>query len=226
MLQQPTVILLINACPVDQQELLLDKESLLIHTHFQAPEQRQKAVVITHGDVTVRDVNETLRNYRPGIIHFSGHGIASKPTGNEDLEDPLYEPQPDIKAGIYFKDPDTGESQLVDLAYLESLVHYIVDHHNIPLKMFVFNACHSQEQAQLVANLGISYVIGSTTAILDKAAINFSYGLYQILGELETFELTDKSIKDAFVDARLMAIGVGGHRDDFVLYINGELVDI
>jgi CHAT domain-containing protein len=114
--------------------------------------------------VRPRDIQQALLDFRPQVVHFSGHGT------NQD--------------GLVLEN-NLGEEKLIDSNALALLFELFSNH----VECIVLNACYSTVQAESIAR-HINYVVGMNTAIGDIAAVEFSVGFYAALGAGETFELS------------------------------------
>ena len=102
---------------------------------------------------------------------------------------------------------------------LESLFKHF-KRKNIHIKVVVLNACYSEDQAMAIANQ-VPYVIGTTVSIEDGLAISFSTGFYFDLAE---FGLD--FIEQAFSSGVAQAALDGAEESDFVIYKNGQKLEI
>lgn len=109
-----------------------------------------------------RDIQQALLDFKPQIVHFSGHGASQQ--------------------GLIFED-ETGKAKFVESDALAQLFKLFSDR----IECIVLNACYSMIQAQEIARY-INYVVGMNEAIGDSAAIEFSVGFYAALGAGENFE--------------------------------------
>ncbi len=89
-------------------------------------------------------------------MHFSGYGTSA---GALCLEDKL------------------GKTHPVQPDALADLFELVAEH----VECVILNACYSENQANAIAR-HINYVIGTSQAISDRAAIAFAVGFYQALG--------------------------------------------
>mgnify|MGYP001800895832 FL=1 len=112
------------------------------------------------------DVYQALLDFKPQIVHFSGHG-----SGND---------------GLALEDED-GNLKFVDTEALAKLFELF----STTIECVVLNACYSEVQASAIAK-HIHYVIGMNQAIGDKAAIKFAAGFYNALGAGEPVEFAYK----------------------------------
>ena len=116
--------------------------------------------------VRVQEVYQALLDFKPQIVHFSGHG-----SGDD---------------GLALEDED-GNLKLVDTKALAKLFELF----STTIECVVLNACYSEVQAEEIAK-HIPYVIGMNQAIGDKAAIKFATGFYNALGAGESVEFAYK----------------------------------
>ncbi len=109
-----------------------------------------------------RDIQQAMLDFKPQVVHFSGHGAG--------------------KNGLVFEDV-TGQEKLVSSEALASLFKLFSSR----VECVVLNACYSDFQAKAISQY-INYVIGMSQSIGDKAAIEFSVGFYTALGAGESIE--------------------------------------
>jgi hypothetical protein len=115
--------------------------------------------------VRVQDVYQALLDYKPQIVHFSGHGAG------ED--------------GLILED-ETGNLQLVNTLALANLFKLFSD-----IECIVLNACYFEAQATAIIEY-VPYVVGMNKAIGDIAAIKFATGFYNAVGAGESVEFAYK----------------------------------
>lgn len=159
-------ILFLAANPNDTSQLRLDEEIREIDAGLQRAKQREQFVLQQRWAVRTRDVQRALLDFKPQIVHFSGHG------GGEE--------------GLLVED-ETGTSKLVNTEALAGLFELFSER----LECVVLNACYSKVQAEAIVR-HIPYVIGMSLAIGDKAAIEFAVGFYDALGAGESIEFAYK----------------------------------
>ena len=116
--------------------------------------------------VRPRDITQAMLDFKPQIIHFSGHGA------DED--------------GLVFEDID-GQFKLIGGEDLADLFDLFSDR----IECVVLNACYSETQAEAIRQK-IQYVIGMNQAIGDRAAIEFAVGFYAAIGAGEPYEFAFK----------------------------------
>jgi hypothetical protein len=157
-------ILVLAANPKDTPHLRLDEEVREIGDRLQQAKQRDQFDLDKRWAVRPRDVYQALLDFRPQIVHFSGHG-----TGVEGL---VLE---DIK----------GQTQLVSTEALARLFKLFKD--LMGVECVLLNACYSEIQAEAVSQY-IDYVIGMHETIRDEDAIEFVVAFYAALGAGESYK--------------------------------------
>jgi small GTP-binding protein len=158
-------ILLLAANPKNTNPLRLQEEERDIKERLRlagyGTEPIKSAVA-----VRPRDIQQSILDFDPQIIHFSGHG------GDE--------------AGLVFEDID-GNPKLISGEALADLFELFSDR----LECVVLNACYSETQAHAISQ-HINYVIGMDRKIGDRAAIEFAVGFYTALGANKPYDFAFK----------------------------------
>jgi len=154
------------ANPKATSALRLDEEIREIDAGLQRAKKRELFDLKQRWAVRVQDVYQSLLDFKPQIVHFSGHG-----TGDD---------------GLVLED-EAGNVRLVDTIALTKLFELFAAN----VECVVLNACYSEVQAEVIAQ-HIPYVIGMNKAIGDIAAIKFSTGFYSALGAGESVEFAYK----------------------------------
>jgi hypothetical protein len=134
----------------------LDEEAREIQEKIRKAEYRDSMEFITHWAARPDDLLQFLNQYKPDVVHFSGHG--------SDTEE------------IILLDKD-GKPKPVSKAALVSLFRNFKK----STQVAVLNACFSQAQAESIAE-EIDCAIGMTRAISDDAAIVFAGSFYRAIG--------------------------------------------
>ncbi len=148
-------ILFAAANPVDTDPLGLGREMREIEAKLRAAEERSSFEVRSVWAVRADDLLQQMNQFRPNILHISGHGA---PTGEIVLE------------------TAEGLSQPVPTAGLQALFANF----GRWLQIVVLNACYSERQADgLLESTDI--VIGMNETIGDWAAILFAASFYRAL---------------------------------------------
>ena len=155
-------ILILAANPIGTIQLRLDEELREIEQGLGRARQREQFEIKSALAVRSRDIYRSILDFKPHIVHFSGHG-----SGQD---------------GLVFED-ETGQAKLVDALALARLFKLF----KTSVNCVVLNACYSEVQARAIAQ-HIDYVIGMSQAVGDRAAIEFAVGFYDALGAGESIE--------------------------------------
>ncbi|MUG92504.1 CHAT domain-containing protein [Scytonema sp. UIC 10036] len=155
-------ILILAANPKGTSQLRLDEEVREIEQGLQRARQRERFEIKSELAVRPRDIHRSILDFKPNIVHFSGHGAGQD--------------------GLIFED-ESGQAKLVDALALARLFKLFANR----VKCVVLNACYSEIQAKAIAQ-HIDYVIGMSPAVGDKVAIEFAVGFYDALGAGESIE--------------------------------------
>lgn len=176
MTNQKFKILILAAIP---HGLRLDAEFRFISECIRGAARRDMFDASIRTAVRPQDIRRAIREEKPHIVHFCGHG---KEDGSLVLED------------------DGGKDKLVSPQGLAALF----EQHSDYVKCVVLNACYSVKTADAISE-HINYVIGMNQAIGDRAAIVFAQGFYDGLG----YEQEDNQdvFQKAFVEG-LVAIAL------------------
>ena len=137
-------ILFVGANPRGIVNLRLDEEKREIVTRLQLAGYGTVPINST-GATRPRDIQQAMLDFRPQIVHFSGHGAGQD--------------------GLVFEDA-IGQPQLVKAEPLANLFNLF----STRLECVVLSACYSEFQAEAIAR-HINYVVGMNRAIGDRAAI-------------------------------------------------------
>jgi internalin A len=149
-------ILFFAANPAGTSRLALDNESREIDQKILGSAYRDALQFITKWAVQPDDLLQNLNQYRPHVVHFSGHG---SPTEEIILLDALGQPKPVSKSA------------------LRHLFGTLKDN----IRVVVLNACYSRPQAETITEV-IDCAVGMKRAIGDKAAIAFAASFYRAIG--------------------------------------------
>lgn len=160
-------ILFLAANPAFTQPLKIDEEIRAIKQKIRAAEHRDSIELVSAWAVRPDDLQQTLLEHKPHIVHFSGHGES---TGELILLDKDGNPKP------------------VKPEAIQALLTTLKDN----IRIVFFNACYTEKQAQAITGV-IDCVIGMNTYISDQAATIFAASFYRALGfgrsVKEAFEL-------------------------------------
>ena len=157
----PKSILLIAANPKNTNSLRLQEEEREIKERLRLAGYG-KVPINSIGAARPRDIQQAMLDFKPQVVHFSGHGAGQD--------------------GLVFEDV-VGQEKLVGAEALANLFKLF----SKQVECVILNACYSAFQAEAIAQ-HISYVIGMNKAIGDRAAIEFAVGFYTALGGGESIE--------------------------------------
>ncbi|MEM6255377.1 MAG: TIR domain-containing protein [Cyanobacteria bacterium P01_D01_bin.156] len=174
-------ILILAANPNGTTRLRLDEEVRDISAGLERAKHRDEFAITQRWAVRPRDLQRAMLDEKPQIVHFSGHGEGA--------------------AGLYFED-NVGNAQLITGDALANLFKLF----KAQVTCVVLNGCYSEAQAEAIS-AHIPYVIGMQDSVNDRAAIEFSVGFYDALGNGESVEFAFELGKSA------MALSGAGDED-------------
>jgi hypothetical protein len=185
------VILFLAANPIATGQLRLDEEVREIEAGWQRAKHRDRFTLKQQWAVRPRDLQRAILEFKPQIVHFSGHGIGSSEASVPESATRKLLPLNRVgeetgEAGLFLED-QTGRAKLVSTEAIAGLFELFKNH----VECVVLNACYSERQASAIAQ-HIPYVIGMDRAISDRAAIEFAIGFYDALGAGESVEFAYK----------------------------------
>ncbi|MDJ0707878.1 MAG: CHAT domain-containing protein [Leptolyngbyaceae cyanobacterium MO_188.B28] len=157
----PKSILLLAANPKGTKGLRLQEEERDIKERLRLAGYGRTPINST-GATRARDIQQAMLDFKPQIVHFSGHGAGQD--------------------GLVFEDA-AGQEKLVSSDALADLFRLFSNR----VECVVLNACYTKPQAEAIAR-HVDYVIGMSQEIGDRAAIEFAVGFYAALGAGETIE--------------------------------------
>ncbi len=155
---EPVQILFLAANPRHTRPLELDREVRNIQEVLRAVDLRHRFELKQEWAVRLDDLRRCLLQYKPAIVHFSGHGT---------------------KAGeLLFADDGVAPSaRPVEPASLSGLFRILGG----DVRFVILNACFSEPQAVAIAR-HVPCVVGMSGQIDDDNSLAFSGALYQALG--------------------------------------------
>ena len=168
-------ILFLAANPLGTDRLALDREVHAIHLELKRTGYRDRFDLVTRLAAEPLDLLRELRELKPTVVHFRGHGTAGTATT----------PTPGQSggtagSGLFFQGPD-GQPQLVSGEALAQAFGAA----GSSVQLLVLSACHSELHAQaLLPHVGC--VVGTSGAMTDDVARSFAIGFYGGLGERES----------------------------------------
>lgn len=164
--QNVKTILILAANPKGTSQLRLSEEVREIQSGLKRTHRQDAFAIQQQWAVRSRDVYQTLLDYKPQIVHFSGHGSGAE--------------------GLVLEN-DAGQAQLISTEALFNLFELFGQQ----IECVVLNACYSEVQAKAIAK-HIPYVIGMNKAVGDLAAIEFAIGFYEAIASGRSVEFAYK----------------------------------
>lgn len=149
-------VLYLGTSPENAERLRLDAEARDIREAIRLSDNPDAIVFEDRWAVRQNDLLQALNETNPDIVHFSGHGAQDGSLVIEDL---------------------TGKALLVSKDAMASVIESTAKR----VRLVVFNACFSDEQAERVVE-HVDAVIGMATSISDVAAVAFARQLYSSIG--------------------------------------------
>jgi hypothetical protein len=149
-------VLFVAANPIDQGQLRLDEEIRDITARIRASEYRDSVELISAWAARPTDLLQSLNQYRPHVVHFSGHG-------SDEGE-------------IVFLGTD-GSAKTVSR---EAIVE-VMKTAGGEIRIVLFNACFSSAQAEAVTK-HVEAAIGMSEEVGDEAARVFAAQFYSAVG--------------------------------------------
>lgn len=150
------VVLFLASNPIDQQQLRLDEEARAISEMIRKSKYRDSVKFETCWAVQPIDLLQAINEYKPSIIHFSGHG-----SDNDE---------------IIFQ-TNVGNTKRVSK---EAIIQTMMASSE-GIRLVFFNTCYSRNQAESVSKL-VEATIGMNISIGDQAARVFSSQFYSSIG--------------------------------------------
>ncbi len=158
---QTLKILFLGANPRDTTRIRIDEELREIDAQLRLSIGRDRLSLGQKWAVRADDLQQSLVDVEPQIVHFSGHGSSS---------------------GICLED-EQGNSKEVNAEALSDLFAIFKG----TVKCVLLNSCYSEAQA-ISINQYVPYVIGMSNAMPDEAATRFSTGFYKAIAAGKTVE--------------------------------------
>jgi hypothetical protein len=178
------VILFLAANPDGTDRLALDREARAIHVELKLSGHRDRFDFQTRWAAEPLDLLRDLRELKPTVVHFSGHGSArsrqlvssmnSRHVVAADTSSRVSE------AGLHLQD-STGAAHVISA---QAIAHAL-GAAGASVKLVVLNACYTAPMAEALLEY-VDCVVGMTGAIHDGAARSFAIGFYGGLGDHES----------------------------------------
>ncbi|MEY4926514.1 MAG: hypothetical protein RI894_950 [Bacteroidota bacterium] len=158
---QTLKILFLGANPRDTTRIRIDEELREIDNQLRLSAGRDRLSLGQKWAVRPDDLQQSLVDSEPQIVHFSGHGSS---------------------LGICLED-EQGNSKEVNAEALSDLFALFKG----TVKCVLLNSCYSEAQATAISQY-VPYVIGMSDAMPDEAATRFSVGFYKAIAAGKTVE--------------------------------------
>jgi tetratricopeptide (TPR) repeat protein len=174
----PIKVLFLASNPKQTQPLDLGQEIREIKNKIQASQNRDFLEFEQAWAVRFDELIQNLNEYKPHIVHFSGHGSQ---TGEIILLD------------------KSDQVQAVNLEAIKELFSTVTQDN---IKVVLWNACHSKIIGEAIAEY-IDCVIGMNTAINDEAAIDFAATFYGAIASKRSVKQAFKQAKAALMASQI-----------------------
>jgi hypothetical protein len=155
-LPERIVVLFLAANPVDQVSLRLDEEARAIAEMIRKSAHRDSVRFESCWAVRPVDVLQAINEFKPAIVHFSGHG--------SDRDE------------IVFQGTDGRAKFVTKEAIVQAMMAAAEG-----IRLVFFNTCYSHRQAKSVVK-HVEAAIGMRTTIGDEAARVFASQFYSAIG--------------------------------------------
>jgi hypothetical protein len=177
------VILFLAANPRDTGRLALDREARSIHVELKRSGHRDRFDFVTRWAAEPLDLLRELRELKPTIVHFSGHGARQVATADRvECRDVVGNTAPSGggPTGVVFDGANGGSKVVTPEAFAQTL-----DAAGASVRLVVLNACYTASIAEALLT-HVDCVVGMSGAIHDDASRSFAIGFYGGLGERES----------------------------------------
>jgi hypothetical protein len=158
------VIVFFAADPSATSRFALDEECAAVERELRMTACRDAFEFRTRWAVDVDDIQRSLNELQPTIIHFSGHGAHNHPS----------------EASVVVRGVDGRPHRLTGSA-LAGLIHTAA----CGTRLVVLNACDTAAMADPLCRV-VDGVVGMAGAIEDPAARAFAVSLYRALGYMRS----------------------------------------
>ncbi|MGI6502332.1 MAG: CHAT domain-containing protein [Anaerostipes sp.] len=176
---QKITVLFMASNPTDTPQLRLDEEARLIQEKIRLSDFRDSVHFESRWAMRSSDMLQAINETNPTIVHFSGHGSS---TGELALLNP------------------DGSTKIVTKEAITMAMATASD----TIRLVVFNACFSKEQAENVVEY-IEAAIGMSDSIRDDTAYTFAAQLYSSIGFGRSLQVAFNQAK-----AELLLEGIPG----------------
>ena len=174
-------ILCLASNPLEQSRLALDEEIRAITSQIRSADYRDALELISAWAVRPDDLQQLLLQHKPHVVHFSGHGRGSTPTGatppstlttGRDMTvSHIDRPEKLVLIG------EGGKARPMSKAALVHVFSVLNDN----IHLVLLSACHSEPIAEDLVEV-IPCAIGMRGAITDEASVAFAAAFYRAIG--------------------------------------------
>lgn len=171
--------------------LRVDREVRAVRATLRSSKYRDLVELRHAPAATFDDLIDGLNDFRPHIVHFSGHA----------------------GAGGLFMDNDSGDESGHDVDF--DLLAQALGATDEPPQLLVLNACDSLAGVEVVLPV-VPLVVGMSDSILDETAIVFASGFYAALASAQSVQAAVSQAKARMLSASLEGSDLPEmrHRDD------------
>lgn len=149
-------ILFLSANPWTTSRILVDEEAREVRERLREGPFRRRFELLPYPAARPGDLQRLLLDFRPHIVHFSGHGSKQHRI---------------ILGGL------NGHGTMVDLQGLTNVFALYNSH----VRLVLLNACFTEAHAKSISKV-VNYSIGTSRAIGDKVGVAFAGAFYRALG--------------------------------------------
>jgi GTPase SAR1 family protein len=197
------VLLFLAANPRNTTMISHEKEFAFMHEEMDKRKRSGLRYELhKHSKSTFISFIDQVKEWKPHILHFVGHGIT------EEVEGGVQPVGQIIFHGDDDRDDDKVDSQQLKAAFADFLSM------KCPLKLVFLNACLSDLQAKAISETGLT-VIGSNRAINSEVARRFAAHFYDAYRESE----------DVVAAAQNGFVYASGAKKYLEIYQNGKKID-
>lgn len=167
--------------------------------------------------VTYSQLRKEILREKPHMVHFSGHGNLTNPSVINAYRGRGIMAEESIDESIILLHDDENRDPFpVDITLLKETLSDLITNHQVPLKLFVINACYTDNMALTISTLGI-YVVGARMPLLEKASIKFTGEFYRGLAD-------GHSIEKSFYSGIISLRAYDQSMDSYTLYKGGKKI--
>lgn len=190
-------VLFLSANQVDSGRLMIMEEQRQLQQRLLGTDHGKRVNIVYEPELRVNELPTVLMRHRPQIVHFSGHGTK--------------------EGALVLANPDQlGKSTPLPPLALRQIFQVL----GKGIYCVVLNSCWSvahEDQGLALADV-VGCVVGTSTAVGDRAAIEFTAQFYSTLAFGE-------SVQTAFDLAKATVHAATGKPDEVMRLVNRKTVD-